>query len=92
MTSRLHLPRYSVGSPEPDGERSVSKLECIVCKKQLENIMEERGVQPDSGLSFLTYGHYGSTVFDPMDGSFIEIVVCDDCVQSAIDNGRVYRP
>lgn len=37
-------------------------------------------LQPMGGLHFLTYGHYGSTVFDPMDGSKLNIAVCDDCL------------
>lgn len=67
---------------------------CIVCKKSLGNIMDERGFQPDCGLAFFTYGHYGSTLFDPMDGSAIEIAVCDDCIRSASEGGLVhsFRP
>lgn len=57
--------------------------ECIRCGKKLEDIMEGgQSVQPSGGIAFVTHGHYGSTVFDPMDGSWCEIVVCDECAIS----------
>lgn len=67
----------------------MSDCVCIACKKVLENIMDERGFQPARGLAFVTRGHYGSTFFDPMDGSFLEIAVCDDCVRAATEAGIV---
>ena len=39
------------------------------------------------GLMFQTYGHYGTTVFDPMTGEYLEIVVCDECIKQ----NRIYR-
>lgn len=54
--------------------------------------MEDRGHQPSGGLSFHTYGHYGSSFFDPMDGSAIQIAVCDDCLVKADAEGRISRP
>lgn len=46
--------------------------------------------QPSGGLAFRTRGHYGSTFFDPMDGSGLEIAVCDECVsQLAHDTNYV---
>lgn len=62
---------------------------CIVCRTRLGNIMDERGFQPDLGLAFVTYGHYGSTVFDPMDGSFLEVAICDQCVSTALSSGII---
>lgn len=47
-----------------------------------EMIEEERFLQPLDGLGFITLGHYGSTVFDPMDGSTWEIIVCDPCLKA----------
>lgn len=32
------------------------------------------------GVAFLSHGHFGSSVFDPMDGSIIQIVLCDPCL------------
>lgn len=47
--------------------------------------------QPSGGLAFQTTGHYGSAFFDPMDGSRLEIAVCDQCVsQLASDTDYVF--
>lgn len=65
------------------------ELHCISCGREMFNLMEDRGHQPIGGLSFHTYGHYGSSFFDPMDGSAIQIAVCDKCLQSADGKGQV---
>ena len=70
------------------------KTNCIVCDVEVENWDEaypedEPQVHPIDGTVFRTYGHYGSTVFDPMDASYLEVVVCDKCLKSKID--RTYR-
>lgn len=57
-------------------------LVCLCCKAELSNLMAGTGIQPSLGLAFSSRGHYGSTVFDPMDGSSIQIVVCDPCLAS----------
>jgi hypothetical protein len=57
-----------------------SALACIACKKPLPNFAGEDSNHPMNGLEFVTYGHYGSTVFDPMDGSSLVINICDECV------------
>jgi len=36
--------------------------------------------QPYSGTTFTSHGHYGSTIFDPMSGIFLELNICDDCL------------
>lgn len=36
---------------------------------------------PMDGTHFLTYGHYGSTVHDPMDGSYLNIIICNKCLK-----------
>lgn len=68
------------------------KLHCICCGREMLNIMEDRGHQPCDGLSFHTYGHYGSTFFDPMDGSAIQIAICDECLVKADASGMIARP
>jgi hypothetical protein len=61
------------------------KLNCIICAAELENFdLSEITVHPICGTVFRTYGHYGSTVFDPMDASYLEIVVCDECLNSRL--------
>jgi len=37
-------------------------------------------MQPDDAVWFSAYGQYGSTVFDPCDGSQLRINVCDQCL------------
>lgn len=57
-------------------------LTCFKCHKELKDYHK---IQPMNGLAFETRGHYGSTFFDPMDGSKIEIVICDDCLENNKD-------
>lgn len=70
------------------------KTNCIVCDKEVENwdiayLENSNVVHPIGGTAFRTYGHYGSTVFDPMDASYLEIVVCDPCLKSRMN--RTYK-
>lgn len=59
------------------------KTICLKCNTELDDVQGGSPyIQPMGGLAFLTYGHYGSTIFDPMDGSWIEIAVCDECLLS----------
>ncbi len=59
-----------------------ASLPCIVCHRSLENFSNSPN-QPNNGLAFTSYGHYGSTAFDPMNGSFLELNICDPCLLSA---------
>jgi len=66
---------------------------CLICEKKLEDAIgrpnstddeELYGFQPHGATAFYTWGHYGSTVFDPnmaigSDYS-LEIFVCDACL------------
>lgn len=65
------------------------RTNCIICKTGIENWdvynSSKSVIHPINGTAFRTYGHYGSTVFDPMDGSFLEIVICDNCLKDNID-------
>lgn len=66
---------------------------CIVCKKELDNVDIGGGErnQPFAGTAFISHGHYGSTSFDPMDGSYLEINVCDVCLVRAGAAGAVIK-
>lgn len=62
------------------------KTNCVVCYEEVDNwdIAYPNGsnvVHPTGGTVFRTYGHYGSGIFDPMDASYLEIVVCDACMK-----------
>jgi len=70
------------------------KTNCIVCGTEVDNWDEAYSetpntVHPIGGTKFRTYGHYGSTVFDPMDASYLEIVVCDSCLRDRLH--RTYK-
>jgi len=66
------------------------KLNCIKCGCAVENWddVDPDTIQPIGGTVFRTYGHYGSSVFDPMDGTYMEIVVYDECLR---DNQHTYQ-
>ena len=68
----------------------MEECKCIKCGAKMDNIAE-LGFQPNGGTAFSTCGHYGSTVYDPMDGSAIEIVVCDECLGAAIETSLVFH-
>lgn len=69
-----------------------STVICFCCDKQMDNWEYENKhrnggtsyvrVHPMGGLHFETYGHYGSRVFDPMDGkgTKLDIAICDECI------------
>lgn len=71
-----------------------SKINCIACGKELDNMQYEmKGsyveVHPFDGLHFRTWGHYGSTIFDPMGtGEYLDIAVCDHCIITNLDRVR----
>lgn len=64
-------------------------LPCIVCGLTLDNCFDSEENQPDGGTAFHTYGHYGSTVFDPMNGTALELNVCDECLLRLGREGKV---
>lgn len=64
-------------------------LPCIRCDRVLANIDVGSENQPSEGLAFQAYGHYGATAFDPMDGSYLEINVCDECLVAAGERAQV---
>ena len=66
------------------------KTNCIICAAEVENWdiaypEDNPQVHPIDGTVFRTYGHYGSTVFDPMDASYLEVVVCDKCLRNRME-------
>ena len=65
------------------------KTNCIICTNEVENWdiaypENESQVHPIGGTVFRTYGHYGSSVFDPMDASYLEIVICCSCLKDRL--------
>jgi len=77
---------------------SKAMLPCFKCGNALENAVINEPNQPYAGTEFRTYGHYGSTFFDPFDDSELVLNVCDECLSAFSDrlgwkpaNGQV-RP
>lgn len=67
-------------------------VSCIVCQKPLEEVDALDGhFYPYDGLEFITRGHYGSTVFDPVvvEGAFLRVCICDKCIVKGIKSGQV---
>ena len=70
------------------------ELPCIICKKGLEHILkrelERLGCnQPGDGVVCHTHGNYGSTVFDEIDGHYLEFNICDECLTKAREQGLI---
>lgn len=70
----------------------MNKLQCtcIRCDVKMPNIMEA-AFQPSGGLAFMSYGHYGSAVFDMEGGSWLELCLCDHCLAAAIKRRDIIR-
>jgi hypothetical protein len=62
---------------------------CIVCDRVLEEAISGSTNQPYKATTFKTRGHYGSTFFDPMDSSYLEINVCDVCLERAKSDEKI---
>jgi hypothetical protein len=75
--------------------KTYNKIPCLACGKELDNLQYEMKdgkpveVHPMDGLHFRTYGHYGSTIFDPMGtGEYLDIAICDLCIMKNLDSVR----
>lgn len=71
--------------------RANMKTNCIICAKEVKNWDEiypegNTKIHPIGGTAFRTYGHYGSSVFDPMDAAYMEIVICCNCLKPRIEH------
>ena len=71
-------------------------LPCIACGRELKNVDRDADEnQPYAGTAFVSHGHYGSTAYDPMDGHYLEINICDLCLVThadRVEQGRDRRP
>lgn len=72
-------------------------LPCIVCDKLLTNVFPDRlkedesQQQPKDGVVFISYGNYGSAVFDSFGIGYIELNICDSCLLAKGGNVRWIR-
>lgn len=84
-----HLVDPAVADPAP----------CLKCGRVLEPALPppHSNWQPYGGTVFTSYGHYGSTVFDPPGGltlsrRALHITICDPCLRAAaIEHPGVVR-
>lgn len=70
-------------------------LPCFVCAKVLQNVFGDLENQPSEGTEFRTYGAYGSTFWDSLDGEELVLNVCDECLAAHKDRlaqHKRYRP
>jgi hypothetical protein len=71
-------------------------IPCFACGKTLYEVGTQEAInQPHDALAFTTQGHYGTKVFDPMDGSWLELNICDGCITERQDRvliGKLYAP
>lgn len=64
-------------------------LPCIICGHRLRNVTQDVENQPEEGIACISHGNYGSTVFDPMDGTFLEFNICDECLKLKGEQGVI---
>jgi hypothetical protein len=70
---------------------SIEALPCLVCGKRLVNVWQDADNQPNDGVTWISHGNYGSTVYDPVGTEeFIEMNLCDECLVRAGEQGRIY--
>lgn len=70
-------------------KKKLDILPCIICDKTLSDVGSGDVNHPYGAVVFHAMGQYGSTAFDPMDSSFLEINVCDECLLKAADKNRI---
>jgi hypothetical protein len=65
---------------------------CLACRRVLGQIA---GTNPDGAMVWTSRGNYGSTLYDDLstddDGDYLRVVICDECVQRAAEDGIVLR-
>lgn len=66
-------------------------LPCFCCGEELVNL-DHRGNQPMGGLEMTSPGHYGCSVFDPMNATCLVINICDQCLIKNMDRAKVASP
>ena len=67
-------------------------LPCLCCDKKLESsIPNNLNIinQPNNANIFKSYGHYGSDLFDPMNGEYLEINICSECLEKCRVKGAI---
>lgn len=67
-------------------------MRCFKCNNVLVPAVAHEPHQPYAGTTFVAYGQYGSTVWDPMPighvTPFLEIYICDVCLLANVAQVR----
>ena len=76
---------------EPDAP-AVPPTPCLLCQRALNSVgFGSRELnQPAEAVTFTAHGQYGSTMFDPMDGTKLQVNICDSCLRVAARQQLVY--
>lgn len=70
-------------------------LRCVKCNVTVEPSLasapdDDEAIPPNDALLFLSYGNYGSRLFDPVDSSeYLLVVICDSCAGRLAADGNV---
>ena len=64
---------------------------CICCRRDLKDLGTGSPNHASDANAFISYGQYGSRLFDPMDGSYLEVNICDQCLEMAVTDCLVLR-
>lgn len=67
-------------------------MKCFCCDGDMKMWdYSDDAIHPLNGLHFISYGHYGSSYFDPMDGSLINITICDVCLEKKSESSKITK-
>ncbi|NMM98074.1 hypothetical protein G1C97_1023 [Bifidobacterium sp. DSM 109959] len=65
------------------------ELTCLICGKAISLLdadlfaedSNDRSFLPNGAMELCSYGHYGTTFFDPCDGTQVAALICDECME-----------
>ncbi|PJM80114.1 hypothetical protein [Bifidobacterium scaligerum] len=65
------------------------KLVCLICGKSISLLdadlfdedSNDKSFLPNGAMELCSYGHYGTTFFDPCDGTQVAALICDECME-----------
>ena len=68
-----------------------TELKCIRCDRSFDSDDRSDDGPPNDGLLFISYGNYGSTVYDPQGNGqeYLLVIICDDCAVAQAERGNV---
>jgi len=65
-------------------------LVCLLCGKPCKKVWKDYPNQPYGATVFTSRGQYGSTVFDEVDGTYLQVNIHDRCLVNAAIERRVW--